>query len=159
MSTRKCVVVLTAHAVLLLPSPVRAQTAGMSQGVNDNSVPDEREIEGACCFGFDGTCTHTTGVACLASGGEPSEAGTVCWDETHLDGVVCPRFRVFWVPAGADPLDYPVGPTVVNALAREGDTLDFEVFVEHSPIRARGASFAFPCLVTGTETGSIEYVA
>ena len=68
-------------------------------------------------------------------------------------------FRLFFVPASDDPLDYPAGPTVVNASAHNpfGSILRFELFIQGSvPFRFVRADV--PCVTTGGSGGSIAYV-
>lgn len=64
-------------------------------------------------------------------------------------------FRMFFVPAGDDPLDYPSGPTIVHATV--GGTLRMEVFLENVPEPVRGVAADHDCAAAGGLAGSVSY--
>ena len=78
-------------------------------------------------------------------------------DRTAHDSSGDGEFRIFFVPAGDDPRDYPTGPTIVDASTFRGSSLRFEIFLQYAPVPIRGAGADMPCLAAGGAGGAISY--
>lgn len=102
---------------------------GTSEDCNFNGIPDECDL-----------------------GGPPQDLNG---DGYHDH---CRFPRIFLAPRDADPIDYPAGPTMLNASGLQGSTLELAIYVQYLAQPVVALESVLPCDATGGEAGTVQVI-